>query len=327
MHKNKIKYTLSWKTHKKLAEFTKKKANHLELKIGSDCIKIYTDTKNNFRIYVKVVDIIKVHGFFLKNNIIGKAFCPDDCIDFVLENNYVGILKYLMNEKFFADYNDDDYDEEAIDDFIYSYVFEKACQVSNLETIVSVIDEHKGCLGNSTAFGYICDRNEVEMMESLLDRIIDYCGDLDDFDELLSSAVENNNFEMCKLLIDHGAHVNADMFELLDSSMENGNVKIAKYLLSNGADIDDLTIDDMIMYMENDSVDCIELILKKLNYDKTLVNNLFRKSENSSVQIVKLLIKNGANIKKYGEEVCKKAKKMDNDDLTKYLKKELKKLK
>ena len=83
----------------------------------------------------------------------------------------------------------------------------------------------------------------------------------------LHSAVARNDFDLCQLLIENGAAVNAQQttgVTALHSAAHQGNLKLVKYLIDNGADISIKTDDGKtaIDFAEQDGHEAVTNFLR-----------------------------------------------------------------
>jgi len=92
------------------------------------------------------------------------------------------------------------------------------------------------------ALGLACFFNKEQVVEVLLNagaRVNDASRNFQQVTPLHSAAAADNS-RLCRLLIDHGANVNARQqggFTPLHSAAQNGNLKMMQLFLSRGAEV------------------------------------------------------------------------------------------
>jgi Ankyrin repeats (3 copies) len=308
MMDNRITYT--FRTKKDYSKFrTYLDNDSLELKIRpNNIIQVYYFDDYSNHIQINVEDLIELHDFLTKKNISGSIDNEDirDCQTILLENNYIDILDYLIENNFVTDRH-------------FGVMLIHACTLSNTDTISYLL---KYCddidhFDKYCALDAACRRGGVEIVAFLLEKI-NYTQT--NLNGVLCSTVKGNSLNTLKLLIENGADIHSNN-ELLCVSMEKNSIDIMEYLLSNGADITTLTDEQIEYSIEKNHVERIELLLNRLNRDQKWIDNIFKRSAKYSVEMVQLLVDNGANVKKYRKQVCEAAKRENNNHLVEYLKK------
>ena len=150
-----------------------------------------------------------------------------------------------------------------------------------------------------------------------------------DFDKAMISAIESENLTFVTLLAEKFYKKNdySDS-KFLYNALISGCIDIVEYLLSMGADLDNIDILDAecIIFdcVKENYIEVIQLLLNEIEFDQEDIDKMFNRSEPYSEEFVELLINSGANVKKYGNKVYQKAKKLKNNTLAKYLKKNIK---
>lgn len=105
----------------------------------------------------------------------------------------------------------------------------------------------------------------------------------------------------------------------LQIAIDYGYTDIAKYLLVKGANLDEIDETDILKCMASDYVEMLEFLLGKIKFDQETIDDTFVLSYGCNSEVVQVLIDFGADVDKYGNKVCAKAKKHENHHLVKYL--------
>lgn len=137
-------------------------------------------------------------------------------------------------------------------------------------------------------------------------------------------AIYTTDLVLLEMLIEYGADIKVRIDEYLCDAIRCNAIDIATFLLSNGADSNKITKHEIKHCVKNNYVDSMEFIFGQLEFDQEKIDKMFVTLENNSPEMIELFITNGANIYKYGEQICTEAKKSDNHRLVQYLEQILK---
>lgn len=324
---NIIEYTLSLKNYNKLTKYIQEKKKILLLKISpNDIIEIYDCRENAYDlnseehveiiIKISVEDLMRLHNFLIDKNLSGYIHRRSiwNLNKIILKNNYIDILDYWIFGNCLFDSKKK---STNIDDLLYD-----ACKMSNVDMVMYILN-HIDKIDYNKRFNIfikICTRGDPEIVVAFLEKF----DDIEITLSILNSAIASKNIKVLEVLVEYGANINEHINSLLLNSMREDCVDIVEYLLENGVNIAVAEIENILDCMNNNSIGTVELLLNKLDYNQEQIDYLFGQSEKCNVEMIKLLIKNGANLKKYGKIVCEKAKKSKNNHLTEYLERKLK---
>ncbi len=158
--------------------------------------------------------------------------------------------------------------------------------------------------------------------------IIHYRGNGTTFQTLPLNMV-NDSIEATKLLVEKGADPN----EYGDGNvlaLHNANTEVTKYLISKGADVNRIGYEECTpimyeVYMHN--IENVEILIEmgaKVNYQRQHdgYSSLHWAARKGDIKIIKLLMKNGANINSVNNENQTPkdlAKENGHDDIFEYL--------
>ena len=306
---NNIDFEIHSKSSKKFKKYITQTNDKTRLKIGNHTYIDLVDYwfANNIYFEICPEDFIEFHQFIRKRKIAGGF---SNGIYKLVEKNYIDLIDYLIgiNFEYCSNYNQPSNE-------IITNLFWIACEISGTYMIKCLLEQVDDNFDKSQGFIFACKRGDIEIISMLLDEL-DH-GILD-FNKSLRHAIISGNLEVIKLLIEQGANINLYKNVFLQEAIKNNFSDIAEFLLSIGADITVIDNDNMICCMKSNHVDIVEFLLNKLDYDQKWIDNVFISSCDCSPEIVQLLIDNGANVKKYGDELCRKAMKY-NIHLAKYL--------
>lgn len=122
---------------------------------------------------------------------------------------------------------------------------------------------------------------------------------------VLWTAASNNQFEMVKLLVEHGANVNHTTktnSTALRSACYNGNLALARYLVENGADIHinkENNDTNLMVSVCHKHVHMVHYLIDELKYDVNACDNdgrsaLYDAVNCGSLELVEVLLSYGA---------------------------------
>ncbi|XP_057318733.1 ankyrin-1-like [Microplitis mediator] len=118
----------------------------------------------------------------------------------------------------------------------------------------------------------------------------------------LSIAIENDNFEIFKLLLDAGADIRPSHITRapIYTAVDKNNYEITKHLINHGADVNTCFDNKTLLYraVENENERIVELLINnKANVNQTIVicyssnSALYKAVEISNLNILKILVK------------------------------------
>ena len=300
-----IDFEIQSKSSKKFKKYITEINDKTRLKIGNhkyiDLIGYRCAKDIYFGIYSE--DFIEFHQFIRKQKIVGGF---NGGIRKLVEKN---LVDYLIGINFECC---DSSDQRPVYRII-EILFLDACEISTANVIKSLLERINNNSVKSVGFNEACERGDIEIISMLLDEL-DHS--ILNFNESLHYALDSGNLQVIKKLIEHGANINLYKNRLLVKAIKNNFSDITEFLLSKGADIGK---NEIIYCMESNHVDTVEFLLNKLVFDQGSIDDMFVGSCDYSPEIVQLLIDNGANVKKYGDELCRDAMKKGNMHLVKYL--------
>ncbi|KAI9451529.1 ankyrin repeat-containing domain protein [Russula earlei] len=179
-----------------------------------------------------------------------------------------------------------EHDHGEISRFLAEYKSGEMSQTNlSLNTADDDADEESKDKANASLIT-ASDEGEFDVVESLLEQGADVNARNEDFETPLELAAKKGelkvvrgwtplhdaslegNFEISKVLVDHGANVNArtiDHWTPLHLSAYNGNLEIAELLLERGADVHALTDEGRTAYelsLEDGSRNIADLLQK-----------------------------------------------------------------
>lgn len=137
---------------------------------------------------------------------------------------------------------------------------------------------------------------------------------------LLYQLAFQNNIELTELLLDHGANINIKGGEYpvpISLAIHDGNIEVLKLLLERGAKVNSASVLHAAnIAAEKCDIDTIKTLLENSNWNpnpkktkaKTSAGPLHYAVQNSCVELVKLLIKNNADVNLYATHSSKGTK-------------------
>ncbi|EAY08869.1 hypothetical protein TVAG_051040 [Trichomonas vaginalis G3] len=227
-----------------------------------------------------------------------KSDIVKECLQNVKPDNYSMNFAVASHNIEFVTYLLNNYTFDVDLRICYNY--------NNLQSFLLFIDTFKLCssgllyisefMGNNILAKYFIEKGcDVDIKEKL------------SFKTPLHFAIENNNFELVKLLIEHGYKANQQITILghseLSFACQNGNYEITEYLIQNGAQVNfqDITGNTPLHYAANfNFVKICELLVK----NGAVVDSKNRGGEtpllfaakNNSLEAAKFLVEKGVDV-------------------------------
>lgn len=271
---------------------------------------------NNELKYVKIAfeHMIDFNEFLIKKKI---SAIMDAYICNVLQYDNIELLEYYIEN------SEKEYDE------VLSYAWE----YNNLITIKFLL-EGASYYGIYNILRFNCLKLDISVIELFLQELKK---DKNNFDcyisdkYLIFKIIRNNDMMVIKLFKKYGFNFfynGCDSYNINDLLVEaviNNLIDMATYLLEQDADPDELDFDHLRTCCRSNYMEACDFMLENVSYTEKMINSIFIGEgtyigvERSNPEIVQLLIDNGADVKKYGEQLRKKAKKVKNYHLVKYL--------
>lgn len=138
--------------------------------------------------------------------------------------------------------------------------------------------------------------------------------------ELLCDMIEEDDSDLIKLFKLGGVKIEEYHNYFVDKALEKGYENILEYLVDYKGD--ETCVDYkyyLLQYVKSDNTRIVELIFQLTDFDQDFINEIFSDAGKSSVDMIKILIENGADIDKCGKKIYKNAKKNKNKKLMKFL--------
>lgn len=112
--------------------------------------------------------------------------------------------------------------------------------------------------------------------------------------------------------------------ELIEIALGDGLVSVAEFI----AERYDVCTDPegYLKYHSNkNNTEMVEFMFNNFDFEQKWIDNLFINSQKYCIDVVQIIIDNGANLEKYGKQLRDKAKENENYHLANYLKEIIKK--
>jgi hypothetical protein len=261
-------------------------------------------------IYLLADNVVELNNFLVLK---GIDFDIDHTTasEYILEKNEFDIFDCIINN------NPDKY----IDLLLESYRLSNAQAIQYLTDNFSTNEiSYENKLQSMKEIFVEYEHYGIGIIKLLLEKMEDN----DDFEKLI------NSFDMCmylamctdletlQLFVSYGTKFKKYMNTMYFIAIKHNSIDIAEYLRAKGATCF-FTVDNIIKCAENNYIDAMDFICGKCETDLKWIDYVFMDSEEYSIEIVEILVNNGANVKKYGEKLYKKAKKCKNNHLAEYL--------
>lgn len=243
----------------------------------------------------------------------------------VIEQNRIDVLNYLIDNKFF------EYKASAKHIFgnnVLKGLVIDTCGLGNDSIFMYLFERLKKMVDNVSDLGVefmlicACEYGNFPNAAIILNNYKNHISHLTDY---LINAVESGNLDIVKLLIECGARIEPRLDKLLRISLLNNFIDIVNFLLSKGANINKITEENIEDCVVSNHLDSIELLFGQREFDQNEIDRMFICGRTCSAEMVELFVNNGANVKKYGKKLLRKAEKCENYALVKYLEKVIKK--
>lgn len=118
--------------------------------------------------------------------------------------------------------------------------------------------------------------------------------------DILSSACENGNLDIVKLLLENG-YPKDGYNKALQTAAQNNQVEILQYLINAEFDVNSTFNEETTLGIASfwDNIDCIKLLISKgakINGSKDLATPISKACFSGNTEVVKFLIENGADV-------------------------------
>lgn len=308
--------------------FLERNGNILKLKLGINMyidVLDYQEKPNDGEIYLCVHNdnFIDFHKFLKRRGIHKYNFgltYDGEWIEFVygvIEQNRMDLLDYLIENNFLCPMTDGDLLE------MYSYcLLHQACRYATVEMFVYLFNRIGVLQENTKIFASLlnsaCEFGNFGIAEAILRKL--------KFSELeldcaLIYAADGGDINIIELLVEFGADIKLLCNKLLRRAFIKNHCELFLYLMSKDANVDMITDDDIWCCIWSNNVDVVELLFKQREFKQHDIDDMLINSKNCTIEMVELLISNGANIDNCCEKLREDAKKCNNLKLVKYLKK------
>jgi ankyrin repeat protein len=220
--------------------------------------------------------------------LLDARYWDDKVLVAAASSGHLELVRWLLSVKF-----DPNLDEGA--------PLIEAAKNEDPELISLLLDS--GAEMQDKALATACWYGNVGVVRLFLDRgadvNVDIVDDMDLFtveETLLMIAVQNNWFELVKLLLDNGADVHAQDDDALLQAVHNHNIPIARLLLDNGADVSARDEDPLSFATESEDLDMVKLLVDR-GADIHLEVDEFNFLTNvRDPEIIQYLIEKGVNV-------------------------------
>lgn len=177
----------------------------------------------------------------------------------------------------------------------------KSGNINNIKYLIQKINLNQN-KGLYTPLELAVLNNQFEATKLLLEngaKIIFNISDTSKTD-ILSSACENGNLDIVKLLLKNG-YPKDGYNQGLQTAAQYNQVEILQYLISAGVDINNIFNNDTVLGVASywGSIDCVKLLVSSganINGSKDLVTPLSKACFSGYAEVAKFLIENGADV-------------------------------
>jgi len=294
---------------------------------------------NKWRLTVKFVKKYRKFVTINENMLVKYCRIGDlNMVKFLIStNNIVKYYNYIENIRGFSS------DKEFYDE-IYATPYYEAIKYGNLNIVQLFVNE-MGTFSDGRSFELAINYGHLDIVQFLVSKDASINNP---YVDTINTAVQNNNFEIVKYFVENGADINKRCSDPIVIAVQKNNFKIVKYLVENGSNITFKSNFSLCLASENGYLDIVQYLVEKgLDIDEPLLlasehghlevvkyllktnvcpsihSAIQQASDNNYLDIVQLLLENGADIKKNNYQAIRNLLRHGHIELVKKLIKKL----